>query len=424
MPCCWKFSPGKGLGRRSYNRKGVCIMDTQQVIDLEQEYILQTYGRPDFVLEWGEGVHLYDTDGNEYLDFVSGLSVNALGYGNAMITDAMAEQAQKLIHVSNLYHTIPAPQLAQLLCEHSFADRVFFCNSGTESWEAALKFSRKWGYMNFPDAPKTKLIAMNQSFHGRTYGSISSTGQPRYHKGFGPMLPGIEFADLNDLESVEKLMDAETVAVMVEPLQAEGGIHLSDPDFLKGLRQLCDETKSLLVFDEIQSGLCRTGALFCHQHPEYDGVTPDIMTLAKPLAGGLPIGATLVTQDVADAIEPGDHAATFGAHPVSCAVAVEVFKQLLDPGFIASVQEKSTYLFEKLNALKDKHEQVTEVRGKGLIAGLVVSDTPAGDFVNLFREKGILICIAGPDVVRFLPPLVIEKEHIDEAVGVMDELLS
>lgn len=396
-------------------------MTTKEVIDLEQKYILQTYGRPQFVLESGDGVYLQDTDGKKYLDFVSGLSVNALGYNNKLIQDAANAQLGKLIHVSNLYHTIPAPQLAQLLCENSFADRAFFCNSGTESIEAALKFARKWGYKNFPDKPKNKIISLKNSFHGRTYGSISSTGQPKYHKGFGPMLPGISFADLNDMESVEKLADSETVAVILEPLQAEGGIHFADPKFLEGLRTLCDEMKMLLIFDEVQSGLLRTGKLFCYQH---SGVTPDIMTLAKPLAGGLPIGATLMTQDVANAVEPGDHAATFGGHPVSCAVAVEVFKTLSDSKFIASVQEKSDYLFGKLNALKDKHEKVTAIRGKGLIAGIVIKDTPANDAVTALRAKNILVCVAGPDVVRFLPPLVIEKEHIDIAVEALDEFLS
>ena len=396
-------------------------MDTKTIIDLEQKYILQTYVRPPFVLESGSGVYLKDTEGNRYLDFVSGLSVNAFGYGDETVLKAMAAQAEKLIHVSNLYHTIPAPQLAQLLCERSFADRAFFCNSGTESWEAALKFARKWAYKTFPDKPKYKFVAMNNSFHGRTYGAISCTGQPKYHKGFAPMLPGISFANINDLESVERLVDSETVAVMVEPLQAEGGIHSSAQEFLQGLRQLCDEMKMLLIFDEIQCGLCRTGALFCYEHY---GVEPDVMTLAKPLAGGLPIGATLMRQKVADAVEPGDHAATFGAHPVSCAVAVEVFKRLSDPAFVAGVKEKGDYLKEKLNAVKKKWpEQVVEIRGKGLIVGAVMADRPAGDFVTAFRNRGILVCVAGPDVVRFLPPLVIEKPHIDEAVAALDEIL-
>ncbi len=396
-------------------------MDTNAIIDLEQNYILQTYARPDFVLERGDGVHLFDTDGKRYLDFVSGLSVNALGYNNPAIDDAMTEQARKLIHVSNLYHTIPAPRLARMLCEHSFADRVFFCNSGTESWEAALKFARKWGYRNFEDRAKYKFIAMDNSFHGRTMGSVSTTGQPKYHKGFGPLLPGISFADFNDLESVERLVNAETVAVILEPLQAEGGIHSADPSFLEGLRQLCDEMKMLLVFDEIQSGLCRTGSLFCYEHY---GVTPDIMTLAKPLAGGLPIGATLMRQAVADAVEPGDHAATFGAHPVCCAVGIEVFGQLCKPDFIAGVREKGDHLKSRLDALKDRYpDKITEVRGMGLIAGAVMADVPAADVMGTFRERGILVCVAGPDVVRFLPPLVIGMENIDHVMEVFDEIL-
>ena len=396
-------------------------MDTKAIIDLEQSYILQTYARPDFVLERGDGVHLFDTDGKQYLDFVSGLSVNALGYNNPAIGDAISAQARKLIHVSNLYHTIPAPQLAEMLCERSFADRVFFCNSGTESWEAALKFARKWGYRNFEDRAKYKFIAMDNSFHGRTMGSVSTTGQPKYHKGFGPMLPGVSFADFNDLESVERLVDAETVAVILEPLQAEGGIHSADPSFLEGLRQLCDEMKMLLVFDEIQSGLCRTGSLFCYEHY---GVTPDIMTLAKPLAGGLPIGATLMSQAVADAVEPSDHAATFGAHPVCCAVGIEVFGQLSDPEFIAGVRAKGEHIQDRLNTLKDRYpEKITEVRGMGLIAGAVLADVPAADVMGAFRERGILVCVAGPDVVRFLPPLVIETGNIDHVMEVFDEIL-
>ncbi len=396
-------------------------MDTREIIELEQNYILQTYARPEFVLERGDGVHLFDTDGRQYLDFVSGLSVNALGYNNPTIGDAISAQARKLIHVSNLYHTIPAPRLARLLCDSSFADRVFFCNSGTESWEAALKFARKWGYRNFEERAKYKFVAMNNSFHGRTMGSVSTTGQPKYHKGFGPLLPGVSFAEFNNLESVERLVDAETVAVILEPLQAEGGIHSGEPSFIEGLRQLCDEMKMLLVFDEIQSGLCRTGALFCYEHY---GVEPDIMTLAKPLAGGLPIGATLMNQDVADAVEPSDHAATFGAHPVSCAVGIEVFTQLSDPGFIASVRANGNHLNARLNALKERYpEKITEVRGRGLIAGAVLADDPATDVMGAFRERGILVCVAGPDVVRFLPPLVVDQANIDNVMDVFDEIL-
>ena len=394
-------------------------MKTEDVVKDEGQYILQTYGRPEFVLERGNGVYLFDTDGNRYLDFVSGLAVNALGYGDYDVLKAIEEQAGKLMHVSNLYHTIPSVKLAKMLVESSFADRVFFCNSGTESWEATLKFCRKWGNTAH-DKPKNRLIAFNDSFHGRTYGSISTTGQPKYHQGFEPLLPGIDFADFNDLTSVEKLVTDETCAILVEPLQAEGGIHAAEPEFLQGLRALCDEREMLLVFDEIQVGCGRLGSLWAHQ--QY-GVEPDIMTLAKALGGGLPIGVALLRQKVADAIAAGDHAATFGANPVACAAAVTVFGKLLEDGFIDSVREKGEYLIGRLEKLQERWpEHITGVRGKGLIAG-AVTVRPAADYLAAFRERDILVATAGADVVRFLPPLIVEKDRIDEVVDVFDEIL-
>ena len=394
-------------------------MKTEDVVKDEGQYILQTYGRPEFVLERGNGVYLFDTDGNRYLDFVSGLAVNALGYGDYDVLKAIEEQAGKLMHVSNLYHTIPSVKLAKMLVENSFADRVFFCNSGTESWEATLKFCRKWGNTTH-DKPKNRLIAFNDSFHGRTYGSISTTGQPKYHQGFEPLLPGIDFADFNDLTSVEKLVTDETCAILVEPLQAEGGIHAAEPEFLQGLRALCDEREMLLVFDEIQVGCGRLGSLWAHQ--QY-GVEPDIMTLAKALGGGLPIGVALLRQKVADAIAAGDHAATFGANPVACAAAVTVFGKLLEDGFIDSVREKGEYLIGRLEKLQERWpEHITGVRGKGLIAG-AVTVRPAADYLAAFRERDILVATAGADVVRFLPPLIVEEDRIDEVVDVFDEIL-
>ncbi|MBN63544.1 MAG: acetylornithine aminotransferase [Gemmatimonadetes bacterium] len=394
-------------------------MKTEDVVKDEGQYILQTYGRPEFVLERGNGVYLFDTDGNRYLDFVSGLAVNALGYGDYDVLKAIEEQAGKLMHVSNLYHTIPSVKLAKMLVESSFADRVFFCNSGTESWEATLKFCRKWGNTTH-DKPKNRLIAFNDSFHGRTYGSISTTGQPKYHQGFEPLLPGIDFADFNDLTSVEKLVTDETCAILVEPLQAEGGIHAAEPEFLQGLRALCDEREMLLVFDEIQVGCGRLGSLWAHQ--QY-GVEPDIMTLAKALGGGLPIGVALLRQKVADAIAAGDHAATFGANPVACAAAVTVFGKLLEDGFIDSVREKGEYLIGRLEKLQERWpEHITGVRGKGLIAG-AVTVRPAAEYLAAFRERDILVATAGADVVRFLPPLIVEKDRIDEVVDVFDEIL-
>ena len=273
-------------------------MRTEEIIQAEKKYILQTYGRPEFVLERGNGVYLFDTEGNRYLDFVSGLAVNALGYGDYDVVRAIEEQVGMLMHVSNLYHTMPSVKLAELLVENSFSDRIFFCNSGTESWEAALKFCRKWGNTKF-EIPKNRLLAFNNSFHGRTYGSISTTGQPKYHKGFEPLLPGIDFADFNDIDSVMNKITDETCAILVEPIQAEGGIHVASNEFLRKLRDICDEREMLLVFDEIQVGCGRTGPLWAHE--EYE-IYPDIMTVAKALGGVLPIGVTLMRQHVADAI--------------------------------------------------------------------------------------------------------------------------
>ncbi|MAN23946.1 MAG: acetylornithine aminotransferase [Gemmatimonadetes bacterium] len=394
-------------------------MRTEEIIQAEKKYILQTYGRPEFVLERGNGVYLFDTEGNRYLDFVSGLAVNALGYGDYDVVRAIEEQVGMLMHVSNLYHTMPSVKLAELLVENSFSNRIFFCNSGTESWEAALKFCRKWGNTKF-EIPKNRLLAFNNSFHGRTYGSISTTGQPKYHKGFEPLLPGIDFADFNDIDSVMNKITDETCAILVEPIQAEGGIHVASNEFLRKLRDICDEREMLLVFDEIQVGCGRTGPLWAHE--EYE-IYPDIMTVAKALGGGLPIGVTLMRQHVADAIEAGDHAATFGANPVACAAAVAVLQKLLNPEFINEIKEKGNYFIERLETLKQRFPtQISEIRGRGLILG-AVTKKPASDFLTLFRDRDILIATAGENVVRFLPPLVVERSRIDEVVDVFDEIL-
>ena len=394
-------------------------MRTADIIALENRYVLQSYSRAPLVLERGNGVYLFDTDGNRYLDCVSGLAVNAFGYGDYELLAAMQEQAAKLIHVSNIFHTVPSVLLARELVERSFADRAFFCNSGTEAWEAALKFSRKWGNTTFAK-PKFRFIAMHNSFHGRTLGSISTTGQPKYHQGFQPLLGGIDFADFNDLASVERLVTDETCAILVEPLQAEGGIHLATPEFLQGLRQLCDSRGMLLVFDEIQVGLGRTGTLWAHQ--PY-GVEPDLMTLAKALGGGLPIGVTLLRQKVADAIKPGDHASTFGANAVTCATALAVMRKLTEEGFLAGVRDRGEHLVERLQALQQRFPgQLKQVRGRGLILGMV-TERPAADYVAAFRERHILVAVAGPQVVRFLPPLVMATEQLDEVVDVFGDIV-
>ncbi|MCY3737558.1 MAG: aspartate aminotransferase family protein [Gemmatimonadaceae bacterium] len=393
-------------------------MKTDDLIEQEHRYILQTYGRPDFVLERGNGVYLFDLDGNRYLDFVSGLAVNALGYGDYDVLKAIEQQAAQLMHVSNLYHTVPSTRLARTLVESSFADRVFFCNSGTEAWEAALKFCRKWGHTS---GGRHKLIAFHNSFHGRTLGSLSTTGQPRYQEGFGPLLPGIDFADYNDLSSVEALVDDETCAVLVEPIQGEGGVHVATDDFLQGLRKLCDDRGLLLAFDEIQVGMGRTGSLWAYQ--QY-GVEPDVMTLAKALGGGLPIGATLMTQRVADALQAGDHAATFGANPVVANVALAVLDKITADGFLEGVARNGQRLRAGLEKLQQRWpERISELRGRGLLQGAVVTDRPGADYLADFREREILVAPCGADMVRFLPPLIVDEDRIDQVIDVFDEIL-
>ena len=394
-------------------------MTAEEIIAMEQQYVLQTYKRPPFVFERGEGVYLYDTEGRRYLDFVGGLAVNALGYGPPEVLAAIRDQAAKLIHVSNLYHTIPHAELARLLVENSFADRVFFCNSGTEAIEGALKFARKWAKTNFSE-DKIGIVAFAGSFHGRTFGALATTSREKYRKPFEPLLPGVTFAEFNDVDSARAAVNEKTCAVIVEPLQGEGGVHPAREDFLVALRELCNAHDALLIFDEVQCGLGRTGTLWAHQ--PY-GVQPDLMALAKPLGGGLPIGTTLLTHRVADVITVGDHGSTFAANALICAVAQAVFRRLSDEGFLASVREKGEYLAARLEALKEKHPCLVEVRGRGLIWGLELTVKAEG-LVARGYEEGLIVCSAGEKVLRLLPPLVVEKEHLDLAVEKLDSLLA
>ncbi len=397
-------------------------MKTEEVIEQERRYLLHIYERPPFVLEKGNGMRLFDQEGNRYLDFVSGISVNAFGYGNFEIIKAIEQQAARLIHCSNLFYSIPQVELARLLVQNSFADKVFFCNSGTEAIEAAIKFARRWGDTQGRQnsQPRHGIVTMSGSFHGRTYGALSATGQPKFQKGFGPLLPGFTIVEFNNLEAVEKAISEDTCAILVEPLQAEGGVNVASREFLQGLRQICDQRDLLLVFDEIQFGLARSGSLFAYQH---FGVEPDMMTLAKPLGGGLPIGAVLLREKMAQNLGPGDHGTTFGGSPLVCAVATKVFQKLMDPELLAQVRENGEYLHIRLNQLKARHPQIREVRGLGLIAGIVTA-YPTKAVVEEFRKRGVLVCTAGKEVVRMLPPLIVQKEHIDEVVDIFDEILT
>jgi acetylornithine/N-succinyldiaminopimelate aminotransferase len=383
-------------------------MDTQEIIDLEQQYVLQTYVRPKLVLERGDGVWLYDTEGKQYLDACSGIAVNALGYKNDAVVEAIRRGAEGLLHVSNLYHTAPHALLARDLCGASFADRVFFCNSGTEANEGAIKFARKFARVN-GHTDKTGLVAFSGSFHGRTMGSLALTATEKYRAPFEPLIGDVAFAEFNNLDSARQVITERTCAVMVEPVQGEGGVTPAQPEFLAGLRAICDEVGALLIFDEVQCGLGRTGTLWAH---EGYGVAPDMMTLAKPLAGGLPMGAILLTQTVAEVMKPGDHASTFAAGPLVCTVARAAFGQISQPQFLVDVQAKGNYMAAKLNGVVAQTPLLEGVRGKGLIWGLI-STIPASEIVTEAYHHGLIIWLAGEKIVRLIPPLVISEEEID-----------
>lgn len=394
------------------------MVDAAQIQALDAQYVVRTYNRTPIVLERGEGVWLYDTEGKAYLDFVSGIAVNSLGHAHPAIVQAVAEQIGRLGHVSNLYHTIPQARLAQMLVEASFADKVFFCNSGAESVEAAIKFARRWARAHY-GGDKIEFISLSGAFHGRTLGALALTPREAYQEPFRPLMPGAKVATFNDLASVEALMDARTCAVIVEPLQGEGGVHAATPAFLRGLRELCDRNGSLLIYDEVQCGLGRTGTLWGH---EPSGVTPDIMTLAKPLAGGLPMGCALMTQAVADAIQPGDHGSTFAANPVAASAAVAAFQIVSQPSFLQHVRWCGAYLEAGLLKLQEAHDCIQQVRGRGLIWGVECA-TAVAPAVSAAAEQGLLTLNAGANVLRLLPPLIIEQEHMDRAIAILDRAL-
>lgn len=391
-------------------------MNTNQIIQEESQYIMQTYRRADIVLARGEGVYLYDTEGRRYLDFMSGIAVTALGHSDPQVAATIAEAATTLTHVSNLYYTIPQVELAKRLVTHSFADRVFFANSGTESVEGALKFARKRALVQHGEG-KSGIVAFKSGFHGRTMGALSTTYKAIYREPFGPLLDGVSFAPFNDLEAARALIGPDTGAVIVEPVQGEGGINAATSEFLRGLRELCDEHGATLIFDEIQCGLGRTGRLWAH---EAFGVTPDIMTLAKPLANGLPIGAILLTEEVASTVGYGEHGTTFGGGPLVCSVANVVFDRVAQPEFLAAVTANGEYLRQQLRKLGSPH--VLEVRGAGLMVGVDL-DIPAAQVMAAARSAGLLVINAGETTLRIAPPLIITKEQIDEGVAVLAKCL-
>ncbi|MCY3866311.1 MAG: acetylornithine/succinylornithine family transaminase [Chloroflexi bacterium] len=390
---------------------------TADVIQKDKQFSVPVAGRPDFVLERGQGVTVFDADGKAYTDWVAGIAVNSLGYGDKELMEVVASQMSTgLIHVSGLYHTQALTDLAELLCANSFADKAYFCNSGAEANEGALKFARKLAYVN-ERMNKTKVVSFSKAFHGRTLGALSVTPTEKYQTPFKPMVPGAVAGEFDNIDSAKELIDQYTAAVIVEPIQGEGGINLASAEFLRALRQLCDEHEAVLIFDEIQCGLGRTGELWAHTS---SGVSPDIMTLAKPLAGGLPIGAILVTEEVGSAMQPGDHGSTFSGGAVVMRAGEMVLKRVLSPGFLEHVQEVGAYLLERLAEINSPH--ITDVRGRGLMAAIELSVPPA-DIVAQGYEHGLLLVNSGPDAIRFIPPLIIEKQHVDELVEKLTHIL-
>ncbi len=394
-------------------------MPTEELKDDAAKYLMQTYNRQPVSIARGRGAKVYDLEGREYIDFVGGIAVNVLGHGHPDLVQAIQRQAAQLIHASNLYYTEPQVKLARLLVDHSFADRVFFCNSGAEANEAAIKLARRYGHERH-GSDRFEVITMKNSFHGRTLATLTATGQEKVQKGFEPLMPGFAYAPFNDFQTIESMVSEKTAAIMLEPIQAEGGVYVADRDYLRNLRDLCTQRDILLIFDEIQTGMGRTGTFFAH---EQLGVKPDIMTLAKGLAGGVPIGACLAIESVAAAFTPGSHASTFGGNPLACAAALAVCRVLLEGKVLDQARRMGEYLAKGLADCKDQHRIVKDVRGLGLLQGMEL-EADARAVVADALARGVLINAATERVLRFVPPLVITQPEVDKVLDLLSILLS
>lgn len=391
-------------------------MTTQEIIAQEQQYVMQTYKRFPIVLTKGEGVRVWDNDGKCYLDFLAGIAVNALGYNHPAIRETIHKQADGLIHTSNLFYTQNQIALAKQMAEYSGLDCAFYCNSGAEANEGAFKLARKWGKGRY------EIITALQSFHGRTLATITATGQTKYQQGFAPLPSGFTYVPFNDLAAITQAIRPETVAILLEAVQGEGGIQVAAPDYLEGVAQLCRERNILLMFDEVQAGMGRTGKLFAFQH--YNA-RPDVVTVAKGLGAGFPIGMMLARREVAAAFEPGNHASTFGGGEFVTGVALTFVRLLMQEGLLEHVIKMGELLLARLNALKDRYPAlIADARGLGLMAGLQFADAiPAADVSAKLRENGLLTAMAGGNVVRFVPPLILQPADIDEAAAILDKTI-
>lgn len=394
-------------------------MPTEELKDFAAKYLMQTYARQPISIVRGRGAKVYDMEGREYIDFVGGIAVNILGHGHPDLVQAIQRQAAQLIHVSNLYYTEPQVRLAQMLVEHSCADRVFFCNSGAEANEAAIKLARRYGHEKH-GANRFEIITMKNSFHGRTMATLTATGQEKVQKGFEPLVPGFVYAPFNDFAAIESLVTDKTAAIMLEPIQGEGGVHVADQVYLKNLRELCTQKDILLIFDEVQTGMGRTGTLFAY---EQLGVEPDIMTLAKGLGGGMPIGACLAKEAVAAVFTAGSHASTFGGNPLACAAGLAVCRILIEGRVLEQARRMGDYLAKGLADFKDRHRAVRDVRGLGLLQGLEV-EIDAKAVVADCLTRGVLVNATSERVLRFVPPLIISQAEIDRVLETLSSIFN
>jgi len=394
-------------------------MPTEELKDFAAKYLMQTYARQPISIVRGRGAKVYDMEGREYIDFVGGIAVNILGHGHPDLVQAIQRQAAQLIHVSNLYYTEPQVRLAQMLVDHSCADRVFFCNSGAEANEAAIKLARRYGHEKH-GADRFEIITMKNSFHGRTMATLTATGQEKVQKGFEPLVPGFVYAPFNDFAAIESLVTDKTTAIMLEPIQGEGGVHVADQAYLKNLRELCTQKDILLIFDEVQTGMGRTGTLFAY---EQLGVEPDIMTLAKGLGGGMPIGACLAKDAVAAVFTAGTHASTFGGNPLACAAGLAVCRILIEGRVLEQARRMGDYLAKGLADFKDRHRAVRDVRGLGLLQGLEV-EIDAKAVVADCLTRGVLVNATSERVLRFVPPLIITQAEIDRVLEILSSIFN
>jgi acetylornithine aminotransferase/acetylornithine/N-succinyldiaminopimelate aminotransferase len=392
-------------------------MDSQTLMMLSEKYIAHTYARYPILLVKGQGTRVWDKEGKEYLDFVAGLAVCNVGHSHPKVVKTIQGQAEDLIHVSNFYYIEPQIQLASLLCQNSFADKVFFCNSGAEANEGAIKLARKYAKEKMK-GDRFEIITMERSFHGRTLATLTATAQEKFHKGYSPLMPGFKYVPFNDLKAVRDTVDAKTCAVMLEPIQGEGGVNCPSEGYLRGVREICDEKGILLIFDEVQVGMGRTGKLFAYEH---EGIEPDMMTLAKALAGGVPIGALLMKKEIAGSFEPGDHASTFGGNPLATAAGVAALTAILEEGMLENCQKVGDYFLSQLKRVKEKFPFIREVRGKGLILGMELKMDGSSIVKEMMNRRFLINCTMG-NVLRFLPPLIVTKEEVDQLVKALEEV--